>query len=120
MAVDLSKTFAALKPVLARYVDHLRIQVETSNEFILTTRSPSPFPQHKGQPLDFAYLRLGKRYVSFHLLALDALPISNELKARMQGKTCFHFTAAPAPEAISELDLLVKTGLATWKQRGWL
>jgi hypothetical protein len=43
---------------------------ETETEYALVTRSPSPFPQHKGHPLDFGSLHVGKAYVSLHLMPL--------------------------------------------------
>ena len=97
MSADLAVTFAKLRPVLAQYAGQLAVKTDTPTEYVLTTKSSSPFPQHQGQPLDFGYLRLGKRYVSFHLLALCAMdtPVSVELKKRMHGKSCFNFTADP-------------------------
>src|SRR5690242_10489404 len=118
MAVDLAGTFVALKSILAKHAKRLRVKTDTPTEYILTTKSPSPFPQHEGQPLDFGYVRLGKKYASIHLLALymSPTPISTELKKRMQGKTCFNFTAAPPPEAIAELERLAEAGLKRWAE----
>lgn len=55
-------------------------------------------PGLEGQPWGYvAGTRVGKRYVSFYLMALYASPelkgsISPELLRRMQGKSCFNFT----------------------------
>ena len=45
----------------------------------------------------FAGIRVGKRYVSYYLMAVYASPelvetMSPELRRRMQGKACFNFT----------------------------
>src|SRR5437016_10954172 len=102
MAADFSAVFAALKPILAKYEKRLSVKTNTSIEYTLLTKSPSPFPQHKGEPLYFGSVRLGKAYVSFHLVPLYMCPtlpstISPALKKRMQGKTCFNFKADPDP-----------------------
>ena len=114
--------FARLKPVLARHSERLHVKMDTPEEYVVTGKSPSPFPQHKGQPLDFGYVRLGKSYVSIHLLALGMAPaaVSAELKKRMQGKTCFHFSSGPSEELLTELQRLTDDGLRAWAQQGWI
>jgi hypothetical protein len=91
----------------------------------LVTKSASPFPQHKGQPLYFGSIRLGKAYVSFHLVPLYMCPvlakiISPALKKRMQGKACFNFKSDPEPELISELKQLTQASLKQWSETKWL
>jgi hypothetical protein len=65
---------------------------------------------------------LGKKYASIHLLALYMSPVSvwADLKKRMQGKTCFNFTAEPHPDAISELDRLAEATLRRWAENDWI
>jgi hypothetical protein len=116
--------FASLRSVLARQADRLKVTVDTPKEFTLITRVPSPFPQHKGQPMWFGQVRLGKAYVSFHLMPLymdDALTrtISAALKKKMQGKTCFSFKRDPEPELLAELERLTKAGIELWSEKGW-
>jgi hypothetical protein len=65
---DFSSIFAALKPVMAEQKGRLAVQNDTSSEYSLVTKGPSPFPQHKGHPMWFGAVRLGKAYVSFHLM----------------------------------------------------
>ena len=72
----------------------------------------------------FGSVRLGKAYVSFHLMPLYMNPaltktISPALKKRMQGKTCFNFKAPPEPETLSELRRLTKAGLKQWQEKKW-
>ena len=125
MPTDFAPVFSTLKPVLAPYSKRLAIKADTSVEFTMVTKSPSPFPQHKGQPLYFASMRVGKAYVSFHLLPLYMDPaltktISPALKKRMQGKACFNFKSEPEPELLAELKTLTKAALDQWSQRKWL
>ena len=73
----------------------------------------------------FGSVRLGKAYVSFHLMALYMNPaltktISPVLKKRMQGKTCFNFKTDPEPDILAELKRLMEAGLKQWDAKGWL
>ncbi len=125
MAADFAAVFAVLKPVLAKYAPRLAVKTDTSSEYTLVTKSASPFPQHKGQPLYFGSVRLGKAYVSFHLMPIYMCPvltksISPALKKRMQGKTCFNFKTDPAPELIDELNSLTEAGFKLWGEKEWV
>jgi hypothetical protein len=125
MAGDFKIAFAALKSVLTEHLDRLSMRTDTDSEFALVTKTPSPFPQHKGQPMWFGSVRLGKAYASFHLMPLymsEELTgkISPALKKRMQGKTCFNFKNAPEPELLEELKKLTEAGLTLWSKKKWL
>ncbi|MGD1073748.1 MAG: hypothetical protein ABSB15_26860 [Bryobacteraceae bacterium] len=117
--------FANLKSVLAEYSDRLVVKVDTPVEYTLVATSASPFPQHKGNPMFFASVRVGKAYVSFHLMPLYMCPavaksVTPALKRRMQGKTCFNFKANLEPELIADLKKAVAAGFAVWAGKKWL
>jgi hypothetical protein len=117
--------FAALKPVLAEYANRLTVKADTSVEYTLVTKSASPFPQHKGQPMYFGSVRLGKAYVSFHLMPLYMCPVlaksvSPALKKRMQGKTCFNFKTGPEPELMAGLTRLTEAAFQQWSEKKWM
>jgi hypothetical protein len=125
MPADFPAVLAALKPVFATAARRLDVAADSSSEYVLKTRSPSPFPQHKGHPLDFGSVRVGKAYVSLHLMPIYMSPtlmkgLSPALKKRMQGKSCFNFTTVPAPEIIRELRALTEASLAEWAAKKWL
>ena len=125
MPTGFGDVFASLKPILGRYSSRLLVKADLSTEYTLVTKSASPFPQHKGQPLYFGSVRLGKAYVSFHLMALYMNPaltktISQTLSKRMQGKSCFNFKVNPEPEILSELKRLTDAGFEAFKSRQWL
>lgn len=125
MAAEFAAVFAVLKPVLAKYANRLAVKADTSTEYTLVTKSASPFPQHKGQPLHFGSVRLGKAYVTFHLMPVYMCPgviksVSPALKKRMQGKTCFNFKAEPEPELIADLTRLTEAGFQQWSKNKWL
>ncbi|HME10167.1 MAG TPA: hypothetical protein VKG25_24150 [Bryobacteraceae bacterium] len=125
MASDFAAVFDALKPVLAKYETRLSVKTDTASEYTLLTKNPSPFHQHKGQPMYFGSIRLGKAYASFHLMPLYMCPeltqtISPALKKRMQGKTCFNFKTCPEPELLAELKRLTEAGVRRWQEKKWL
>jgi hypothetical protein len=125
MPADFAAAFAALKPLLARYADRLAVTADTPAEYLLVTRSPSPFRQHKGGPMFFASLRRGKAYVSFHLMPIYMCPalaggISPALKKRMHGKTCFNFNASPEPRLLADLERLTEASFQDWTQKRWV
>ena len=64
--------------------------------------------------MPIAWVRIGKAYVSFHHMGIYARPellrgVSRPLLARMQGKSCFNFTAVDA-ELFDELEALSGRG----------
>jgi hypothetical protein len=125
MTSDFDAAFATLKPVLGKYAKRLSVKTDKSAEYTLVSRGPSPFPQHKGQPMWFGSLRLGKAYVSFHLMPLYMNPaltkkIPPVLAKRMQGKTCFNFKDEPAPEVLSELERLTAAAVEDWAKKEWV
>ena len=125
MAEAFAPVFAALKSALTGSAKDLEVKSDSPNEYALVSRTPSPFPQHKGQPLDFASVRIGKAHVSFHLMPLYMSPklkglISPELKKRMQGKSCFNFKTVPPPETVAELRRLTEAALVEWARLEWL
>jgi hypothetical protein len=124
MPSDFPSIFAALKPVLSSAAPRLLVKTDTGTEYTVVTKGASPFPQHKGEPLHFGSVRLGKAYVSYHLMPLYMCPALNEsispqLKKRMQGKTCFNFRTGPEPELLTELERLTAAGLEQWRERKW-
>jgi len=125
MPANFEPVFAALKAILEKYAAKMSVKADTSTEFTLLTKRPSPFPQHKGQGMYFASVRLGKAYVSYHLMPLYMNPglsqaVSPELKKRMQGKTCFNFKAGPDSAEVAELRRLTAAGYQQWSKQNWL
>jgi hypothetical protein len=125
MAADFDGAFAALKSPFAKVSKRLAVKADTPIEYTLVTKTASPFPQHKGEPLYFGSVRLGKAYVSFHLLPIYMCPelikgMSPGLKKRMQGKACFNFKSSPEPELLAELKQLAEEGFKRWGENKWV
>jgi hypothetical protein len=75
----------------------------------------------KGYPV--AWVKTGKAYVSFHFMPIYMFPklregLSKELRARMQGKSCFNFKTGN-DGLFEELSQLTTTGLKLCFERGF-
>ena len=122
---DFNPIFETLKKVLDGQANRLTVKTDTAVEYILVTNAPSPFPQHKGHPMYFAEVRVGKAYVSYHLMPLYMSPelipeITPALKKRMQGKTCFNFKTIPDQILLEDLKNLTAACILFWDRKHWL
>jgi hypothetical protein len=110
-AADLAATFDALCAVLQPLARTMRVSANGPGLYTLLTQ---PTPKHPdGVP--FASVSKGKNYVSFHFMPIYGCAdlqasLSPELRARMQGKACFNWSAPPTPELRRELTALVRAG----------
>ena len=122
---NLLAVFETLKGVLEKNTRGLAVKADTASEYDVVGKVASPFPQHKGQPMWLGAVRLGKAYVSYHLVPVYMNPalqkmISPELKKRMQGKACFNFKTEPEPAVLKELAALTKASVKDWKAKKWI
>jgi len=109
---DFGAVFARLKAMLRPYAKHCEVLHDTPSQYYLNTR----FIMKNKQPLFFAAARIGKAYVSFHLMPVYACPellqgTSPELKRRMQGLSCFNFKTVEE-KLFKELAQLTKASFA--------
>jgi len=114
--------FEALKPIFEGYAEKLGVQVDKPGQYYLETKAAASSGPYKGRRLQFGGVKIGKAYVSFHLMPIYMNPklqasISPELKKRMQGKSCFNFTHVD-PTNIAELKNLTKAGFDEFKSWG--
>lgn len=117
---DLTTVFAELHKILAPYAARLDTKRDDEAELYVDTWHV----QKNKKPLFFGAVQVKKSYVSFHLMPIYVKPellatVSPELKARMQGKSCFNF-AAPDPALFKELAELTKAGYASYKEQGFV
>ena len=117
---EFTAVFAELHKVLAPYAVKLDTKKDDETELYVDTRHI----QKNKKPLFFGAVQVKKSYVSFHLMPVYVKPellatISPELKSRMQGKSCFNFTAIE-PSLIKELAALTKAGYASFKAQGFV
>lgn len=114
-AEESEAVFAALRKVLAACAKGLKPTADGPKAYSLN----SPYSAKWKKELFFGGVEVKKNYVSFHLFPVYMYPdlldgISDDLRARMQGKSCFAFRA-PDAELFRELAALTEAGLARMK-----
>jgi hypothetical protein len=107
--------FTALKEILEPYEKDLHVLPYKPEYYCLVTR----LAVHKGKPAWFAAIRMGKNYVSYHLMPVYMNPVLQkrippQLKKRMQGKACFNFSEVD-PELFRQLAELTRAGLEGYR-----
>jgi hypothetical protein len=117
---DLTPVFTALKSILAPYAAQLDTKKDDASELYVDTRHI----QKNKKPLFFGAVQLKKSFVSFHLMPVYLHPelldgLSPALKKRMQGKSCFNFTAVDPP-LFDELSALTRAGYARYQAQGYV
>ncbi len=117
---DLSPVFAELRKVMAPYAAKLSATRDDSAELYVDTTHI----QKNKKPFFFGAVQVKKSYVSFHLMPVYMKPellasVSSELRARMQGKSCFNFSSLE-PALVKELETLTKASYASYKEQGFV
>jgi hypothetical protein len=84
--------FEALKRILQKYAPRLVVTEDTPDGYSLNT----PYSETYHKELFFGAVQVNKNYVSFHLMPVYMYPdllkdLSDRLRQRMQGKSCFNF-----------------------------
>jgi hypothetical protein len=101
---NLAPVAARLRQILERYVERLDVTQDGGGGMSLERPGP------KSPASYFGGIRVGKLYVSYYLMPVYGRPqlldgMSLELRRRMQGKSCFNFTAIEEP-LLRELETL--------------
>jgi hypothetical protein len=115
---DLAPVFVALRAIMLRYASRLVCTTDTGEHLSLETR----YIQKNKQPLWFGGVQIKKNYVSYHLMPVYVNPellavLSPGLQKRMQGKSCFNFTAIDAA-LFEELAALTEASIADYQAKG--
>lgn len=113
--MDSNNIFTQLKPLLAQYEQNLTVLHNKSDNYYLNT--PTTLTNKK--PEFFGAVQIKKSYVAFHLMPIYYYPqlldnISEELKNRMQGKSCFNFKDIEG-NIFAELQLLTERAFEKYK-----
>ena len=117
---ELAAVYAELYKIMAPYAAKLEVKRDDGEELYVDTRHM----QKNKKPLFFGAVQVKKAYVSYHLMPVYLKPellatASPELKARMQGKSCFNFNASE-PTLFKELSALTKSAFASYKEQGFV
>jgi hypothetical protein len=117
---DFSGLFAALRAILQPYAAQLDGVADREGEFSLNTRH---LLENK-RPLWFGGVQVKKNYVSYHLMPVYVNPqlladLSPGLRKRMQGKSCFNFTAVDETLLV-ELAELTAVAFQDYQRQGYV
>ena len=87
--------FASLSNVLRKHTTGMSIKTDQPGNFYIEIPPATP----NAKPKFFGAVQTKKSYVSYHLMPVYEDPtlldgISDALRKKMQGKSCFNFTAA--------------------------
>jgi hypothetical protein len=120
MKPEYQAAFAELRQILDVYRPHLVTVHDSADNYYLD----AAYVQPNGKPLYFGSVRVGKQYVSFHLMPVYLWPellvgISDPLRKRLQGKSCFNFRK-PEPELFAELVALTRAGFQRYRDHGYV
>ena len=119
-AANFADTFETLKSVLAPYAPKLTVVHNEPGHFYVD----AGYSEQWKKNFCFGFVKIGKNYVSFHLMAVYGCPavldgMSDDLKKRMQGKSCFNFKTV-SPAQLQELKTLTKRCFEAYKKQGWV
>ena len=117
---DFADTFATLKSVLAQYAPKLTVVHDEPGHYYLD----AGYSEQWKKNICFGSVKLCKNYVSFYLMAVYGHPalldgVSDDLKKRMQGKSCFNFRSI-TPAQLKELKALTMRCFEVYQKQGWV
>ena len=110
MPADFDPIYGELREIMLRSAPGMVVVKDAPGELVM--HAPLPNPATPKEPVWFGMVKLGKAYVSYHLMPLytDAglvAQIPAGLAKRKQGKTCFNFKAAEL-DRFAELEALTR------------
>jgi hypothetical protein len=113
---DFPAVFARLKAVMQPYAPRLVVKHDAPDDYSLDAPPSAAHPNG----LFFGADQIKKRSVSDHLMPVYAFPdllddLPDRLKKRMQGKSCFTFTALD-DATLADLERLTAAGFARYRQ----
>jgi hypothetical protein len=126
---EFASVFARLRAILHQHAGTLSVKSDTADYYCLEAGAgPAAVRAWRGEMrkpmIPVGWVQIGKAYVSYHLMSVYGNHkllegMSKELKARMQGKTCFNFKSHD--EALfQELERLTGQSLAAFKKAGFI
>jgi hypothetical protein len=129
MPAEFEIVFARLKEILQKHSGQFTVKPDSDTKYGLYAKvGPATLKAWKGKMkspvMPLAWVEIGKAYVSYHLMPVYMNPklqstMSQELKARMQGKSCFNFKKIDE-KLFRELDALTAKGIDAFKKMGYI
>ena len=105
---DFAAAFTALSGILRKHAAGMSIKTDAPDHLYIELPAATP----KAKPRFFGAVQVKKGYVSYHLMPVYEDPslldgVSDALRQKMQGKSCFNFKADD-PALFKQLDALTK------------
>lgn len=115
------RLFASIRPMFARHESRCVVLHDEPARYHLGTHEVR---RRDGYRTGFGGVEIRKSYVSVHLIPVYAHPdmldgVSDALRARMQGKSCFNFRRED-PDLLGELRALIDHGVSRFVADGRL
>ena len=127
MNPEFESIFVRLRGILEKHAAALTVKADAPGHYALEAGvGPATLRawggKMKSPTIPVAWVRVGKAYVSYHLMGVYGNTklcggMSKELKARMQGKTCFNFKLVDE-KLFKELDRLTGQAIAAFRKAG--
>ncbi len=117
---DFPEVFSRLVAIMRPYGEKLICTRDDETEYYVNTRH---IMKNK-KPLFFGAVQIRKNYVSYHLMPVYVFPDllegqSPQLEKRMQGKSCFNFTAVDS-SLFAELKRLTEKGFRAYEDQRYV
>lgn len=113
--MDKNNIFTKLKSFFEKYESKLSLLHNKDDNYYLNT----PTTETNKKPEFFGAVQIKKSYVAVHLMPIYYYPelldnVSDELKKKMQGKSCFNFNDIDE-KLFTELKSLIKSSFDKYK-----
>lgn len=114
------KNFEKLRKVLSSLNKGLVIKKDEADYYYLNTNK-----QVKNKDVFFGAVQIRKSYVAYHLYPVYTHPelldeISDDLKKRMQGKSCFNFKKEITEEQLNRINELTKASYKKYVENDFI
>jgi hypothetical protein len=129
MNSEFESVFVRLRGILEKHSAALLVKADAPDHYALAgSAGPAALQAWGGKlkrpMIPVAWVQVGKAYVSYHLMGVYGNTklcdgMSKELKARMQGKTCFNFKGIDE-NLFKELDPLTAHAIAAFRKAGYI
>ena len=129
MRAELASIFTRLRGILQKYAGTLSVQEDTPERYCLgASPGPATLKAWRGKTrsgtIPVAWVQVGKAYVSYHLMGIHGNTrllnaLSQALKRRMQGRTCFNFKSHDE-SLFEELDKLTPQAIGDFRKAGYI
>lgn len=126
---EFQPVFQKLRSIMAGHASGLSITDDKPDRYCLEAPvGPATLKAWGGKSkrpmIPVAWVELGKSYVSYHLMGIQGNAklqdgMSKELRARMQGKTCFNFKSED-DALFRELDQLTRHSVQALRTAGFI